>query len=262
MAMLTPSRVSRASRPLGAIVLFCGLLACPWAAAQGGSPPLDAESRFNTGVEHLRAGRVDLAIDEFQRAIKDDPKNPYFRKGLGLAYAQQKKYREAVESFQKALELNPYYVDVRNDLGTTLLLSGRREEGKEEFLKAFSDPTNPTPELSARNLGQAYFEEKNYTQALSWFQSSLGRNNEYPDAYLGLADTLVASGRLDDAIAQLEVGTRVLPERWSIVLALGEAYYQAGRFADARTKLELVAAKDPGGPSGRRAVDLLGKFPK
>lgn len=249
-------------RLLTLAAILCAALASQRVAAQGATPPVDAETRFNTGVEHLRAGRVELAIDEFQRAIKDDPKNPYFRKGLGLAYAQQRKYKDAVEAFQKALELNPYYVDVRNDLGTALLLSGQREEGRQEFLKAFGDPTNPTPELAARNLGQAYLEEKNYTQALSWFQSSLAKNNEYPDAYLGLADTLVASNRLEDAIAQLEVGARVLPEQWAIVLALGEAYYRAGRFGDARTRLELVAAKDPGGPSGRRAAELLGKFPK
>jgi len=260
--MPTRSGVSSAPRLLTLAAILCAALASQRAAAQGTSPPVDAESRFNTGVEHLRAGRVDLAVEEFQRAIKDDPKNPYFRKGLGLAYAQQKKYKEAVEAFQKALELNPYYVDVRNDLGTALLLSGRREEGRQEFLKAFGDPTNPTPELSARNLGQAYLEDQNYTQALSWFQSSLAKNNEYPDAYLGIADTLVASNRLDDAIAQLEVGARLLPEQWPVILALGEAYYRAGRFGDARPKLELVAAKEPGGPSGRRAAELLGKFPK
>ena len=261
MAMLTPSRMSRASRTLGAIVLFCGLLACPWAAAQGGSPPLDAESRFNTGVEHLRAGRVDLAIDEFQRAIKDDPKNPYFRKGLGLAYAQQKKYREAVESFEKALELNPYYVDVRNDLGTALMLQGKREDGKREFVKAFGEPTNPTPELSARNLGQAYFEEQNYEEALKWFQTAVKRNIKYSDAQLGLAESLLALNRSEEAVVQLEAANNYLPEDNGILLALGNAYFKVGRFTEARAKLERVARADPGGPAGRRAAELLANLP-
>jgi Tfp pilus assembly protein PilF len=65
------------------LALLVAVLAGP-AFAQ--SPP-QAETRFSTGVMHLREGRVDLALDEFKKAVKEDPKNPYFQKGLGLAYA-------------------------------------------------------------------------------------------------------------------------------------------------------------------------------
>ena len=45
--------------------------------------------RFSTGVMHLREGRVDMALEEFKKAVKEDGKNPYFQKGLGLAYSGQ-----------------------------------------------------------------------------------------------------------------------------------------------------------------------------
>ena len=114
------------------------------------------------GITHLREGRVDLAIDAIKQAIKVDPKNAFFYKGLGTAYPAKQKWNDAIDAYRKALELNPYFVDVRNDLGTALILSGKRDEGKKEFLTLFSDPTNPTPEMTARNLGQCYLEEKNY----------------------------------------------------------------------------------------------------
>ena len=181
-------------RALAVAAVFC----LPSAAgAQTPSANTDAEARFNSGLTHLRDGRPKLALEEFQRAIKQDPKNPYFHKGLGLAYATLKRFEDAADAFRKALELNPYYTDVRNDLGMALVLAGKRQEGKAEFLAAFNDPTNPTPEISSRNLGQAYFEEKNYAEAANWFRSSLNRNKEYPDAYLGLADALVALGLSD-----------------------------------------------------------------
>jgi tetratricopeptide (TPR) repeat protein len=237
------------------------------------APAADGESRFNAGLEHLRAGRIDLAIEEFKSAIKQDPKNPYFYKGLGVAYAQRadrcpddacrkEPLREAVSAARKALELNPYYVDARHDLGIALLRSGDREQGKKELLNAFNDPTNPSPEQTARNLGLAYFEEKNYPQALSWYQTSVAKSRRYVDGYLGVANTLVAMGKLDEAIQQLEAGATALPEEWPVILALGEAYYRAGRFGEARARLELVAGKDPVGPSGRRAAELLKNFPK
>jgi Flp pilus assembly protein TadD len=240
------------------------------------SPP-QAEARFTTGVMHLREGRVDLALEEFKRAVKEDPKNPYFQKGLGLAHAAKAgalqasrgpgggaagHWKDAIECFRKALELNPYYVDVRNDLAAALIGSGDREGGKREFLAAFSEPTNPTPEISARNLGQAYLEEKNYADAVGWFRTSLSRNKKYTDPYLGLADALVASGRLEEAVAQLEAGVAEIPEDPALLLALGQALYRAGRFGEARTRLEEAVRKDPAGPSGRAAADQLKALPK
>jgi Tfp pilus assembly protein PilF len=240
------------------VVIVLAALAVP-ALAQ--SPP-EAETRFSTGVMHLREGRVDLALEEFKRAVKEDSKNPYFQKGLGLAYAAKRQWKDAISAFRKALELNPYYVDVRNDLAAALIGSGDREAGKKEFLAAFSDPTNPTPEISARNLGQAYLEEKNYTDAISWFRTSLNRNKEYADPYIGIAEALVATGRLDEAVAQLEAGAKEVPEDASLALALGQAYFKAGRFGESRSRLEEVVQKDPAGPMGRAAAERLKELPK
>jgi Flp pilus assembly protein TadD len=261
-------------RGVATAVLTILLAPCPLRAQQN-APPADGETHFNNGLEHLRAGRLDMALDEFKTAVKQDPKNPYFFKGLGVAYAQtadrcpakdqtcrQRSLDEAVVAARKAIELNPYYADARNDLGTYLIRSGKREEGKKEFLAAFSDATNPSPEFAAANMGQALYEEKNYSQAASWFQTSLGKSKTHAPGHLGLSDCLVAMGKLDEAVTALEAGARALPENWNIALSLGDAYYRAGRFAEARTRLELVAGKDPTGPAGQRAVELLKKFPK
>ena len=239
---------------LAAAMLF---LAAPEARAQA----TDAEANFNAGLAHMREGRMALALEEFKRAVGKDSKNPYFYKGLGLAYASQRRFDEAVDAFRKALVINPYYVDVQNDLGTALILSGKRQEGKAEFLSAFNNPTNPTPEISSRNLGQAYFEERNYAEAYNWFRTSVNRNKAYPDAYLGLTDSLLNLGRLEEAIVHLETAVKECPEAPTVRLALGEAYFKAGRFNEARTTLEEARRKDPVGPTGRRATEVLKRFP-
>jgi len=235
-------------------------------AVLGGAPVFaqvkpDADATFNAGLAHLREGRPAVALEEFKKAVKLDPKNAHYYKGLGLAYAQQNKLQDAIEAFRKGLELNPYYVDMRNDLGTVLILAGRRPEGKAEFMAAFNDPTNPMPEVAARNLGQASFEDRNYADAINWFRTSISRNKAYPDSYLGLADSLLATGRQDEALLALEAGVKEIPAHPALLLALGEAYQRAGRLNDARTRLEEAARKDPAGPAGRRALDLLKGMP-
>jgi Tfp pilus assembly protein PilF len=222
----------------------------------------DSEASFNAGLAHLRENRPALALEQFKKAIKEDPKNAYAYKGLGLTYAQLGKLSEAIASFRKALELNPYYVDVRNDLGTALVLSGKRAEGKAEFLAAFNDPTNPTPEISARNLGQAYLEEKNYREAVNWFRTSFTRNKSYPEPYLGFADAVVAMGHPDEAVVPLEMAVKEVPGQPFLLVALGEAYYKTGRFTEAKSRLEEAARRDPSGPAGRRATELIKNFPK
>jgi tetratricopeptide (TPR) repeat protein len=234
----------------------------------------DADATFNAGLAHLKDGRPAVALEEFKRAIKVDPKNALFYKGLSVTYSaladqcplpdescRQGRLKEAIAAARKGLELNPLYADIHNDLGTALLKAGRRDEGKRELLIAFNDATNPTAEVSARNLGQASFEDRNYAEAMNWFRTSIKRNKTYPDPYLGLADSLVATGRADEALLTLEAGVKELPAHPALLLALGEAYQRAGRLNDARLRLEEAANKDPAGPAGRRALDLLKSMP-
>jgi superkiller protein 3 len=239
-------------------VLSAGLTTGAVARAQ---TPSDGEASFNVGLTNLREGRVEQALEAFKKAVKEDPKNPYFYKGLGQAYMGNRKFQEAVGAFHKALEINPYYVDVRNDLGTALILSGKVEEGKKELTTALNDPMNPSPEVTARNLGQVAFDQKNYAEAVNWFRTAVNRNKAYTDGYLRLADALVAMGNLEEATLQLEAAAKELPADIDITLAIGQVYYKAGRFTEARQRLELVAGKDPIGLAGRRAAALLKTFP-
>jgi type IV pilus assembly protein PilF len=251
--MMTPKAAALLRR-----AALLALLAAPGLAQ---SPP-DAELRFSTGVMHLREGRVDLALEEFKRAAREDPKNPYFQNGLGLAYAAKREWKDAISCFRRALELNPYYVDTKNSLGYALIMSGDREGGKAELLAAFSDAMNPAPEISAHNLGRAYLEEKNYAEAVNWLRTSLNRNRAYSEAYLLLAETLVASDRVEAAVVELETGVKEVPTDAGLQLGLGKAYYKVGRFSDARARLEEAVKLDAAGPAGRAAAEQLKALPK
>jgi Flp pilus assembly protein TadD len=241
---------------VAAVVLASALASAAFAQQQ------DGEAQFNAGLTHLREGRATLALEEFRKAIRINGKNPYFQKALGICYMQMGRFPEAVDALRRALQINPYYVDARNDLGSALLMAGKREEGKAELLAAFNDPTNPTPEISARNLGQAYLQEKRWPDAASWFRSSLGRNPQLIDAHLGLADALLAQNRTEEAVRAMEDAVKSSPNEPALLVALGEAYFRAGRFHDAQTRLEEAKAKDPTGKASQKADALLKQFGK
>jgi tetratricopeptide (TPR) repeat protein len=260
--------------PVSARLAFLALAALGPAAVSAQPVKPDADAMFNAGLAHLREGRPSVALEEFKRAVKVDPKNALYYKGLSVVYAQmadlclagdegcrEDRLKEAISAARKGLEINPLYVDIHNDLGTALLKLGKREEGKRELLLAFNDATNPYPEVSARNLGQAAFEEQNFPEAINWFRTSVARNKSYPDSYLGLADSLLSTGRPDEALLTLETGVKELPAHPALLVALGQAYQRAGRLNDARTRLEEASRHDPGGPAGKRALELLKGLP-
>lgn len=235
----------------------------------------DAQIRYNSGVQLLRDGFPERALPEILAAIKKDPKNSFFLKGLGITYSQladrckatdtdcrDGNLKKAVEAAQQSLALNPEYVDARNDLGTALLRLGKRTEGKAELARAFADPQCPTPEVTAWNLGQAFFEEKDYGEALTWFRAAQNRNKTLAAAYVGIADVLLATAQMEKAILQLEAGLTETSGNTALHVTLADVYLQAGRFQDARAAYEQVIKKDPLGPSGRHAVEKLRSFPR
>lgn len=230
----------------------------------------EAEIRFGAGVRLLRDGFPDRALIEIEAALKKDPDNAFYMKGMSVAYSQladkckpndsgcrNGNLKKAVEAAQKALVANPDYVDARNDLGIALLRLGKRTDGKAELAKAFADPQCPTPEVTAWNLGQAFYEEKEYAEAMTWFQAAVNKNKTLAAGYVSIADILMIMSQTDAAILQLETGLKESSGNTAVQLALGDVYLKAGRFQDARAAYEAVIKKDPAGPSGRQAATKL-----
>jgi superkiller protein 3 len=241
--------------------LLFWLLTCA-ASSAAASNTAESDMAFNTANNFLAAGQLNLAIENFKKAINLDDKNYFAYKGLGLAYVQAKNFREAEKVQRKCLDLNPDFADARNDLAATLMFLGRAEEARKEWIVAQSSPFNPTPDKAACNLGDSFLEEKNYTEATRWFQAALQKNETYGRAHVGVALSLMAQNKVDEAIVGLEKAVAKMPGDVDILYTLGDAYYRAGRFGDARGKLEAVVKADPVGVAGRRATEQLKHFPK
>ena len=76
------------------------------------------------GIELLHDGKVDRAIDELLRVIREDPQNEYAFHFLGHAYFQKEAFPEALKSYVEALTLAPDYVGAMLGAGQTLRMMG------------------------------------------------------------------------------------------------------------------------------------------
>jgi Tfp pilus assembly protein PilF len=239
------------------VFVFCVVSA--GAAFAGGEAESDVA--YNVALNYLKTGQGQLAVEQFKKAVALDDKNYSAYKGLGIAFTQQKNYKEAEKALRKCLEVNPDFADAHNDLGVALMLQGRREDARKEWLAAMASPFDPTPDQTAWNLANSYLDESRYAEAARWFQQSLAHNQESVPARVGLASAFLAQNKLDDAINVLETSKAKNTDP-VLMVNLGNAYFQAGRFVEARALLETVIKKDSSGVAGKRASELLKNFPK
>ena len=80
--------------------------------------PGDADARANLASVYGRRGHIDKAVAELELALSYDSNNLLALKNLGFAYVQTGRIEEARNVLERALEVDPAQQDVRTLLAT------------------------------------------------------------------------------------------------------------------------------------------------
>ena len=86
--------------------------------------PLTAAEHVDLGVAYERKGELDLALREYERALRKDGKFYRARVNLGNVYLAKKEYGKAREEYLLALELRPGDAEATNNLSWAAIFSG------------------------------------------------------------------------------------------------------------------------------------------
>lgn len=143
------------------------------------SPESD-RAHNNLGNTYVMQGRVGEAMEEFQIALRLNPKYVEAHNNLGATYAEQGRLNEAIEEFQTALRLNPNHVNAHNNLGSAYTKQGRLNEAIEEYqiaLKLNSNHVN-----AHYNIGVAYAGLGNWQEAIREWEITLSVNPDHKGA--------------------------------------------------------------------------------
>jgi Tfp pilus assembly protein PilF len=92
-------------------------------------------------------------------------------------------------------------------------------------------------------------------EARAAFEEALARNPGLARAHSSLAFLAAEDGRSDEALERCRKAVALDPKEWPKVLALGSLLWQKGRYAEARSYLELFAAEAP--PVYAREIDRV-----
>lgn len=176
-------------------ILLPGLLSCDGMTTGGGSnlrPTVTTNdavmANINLGVEYLRQGNYEQALERLERAQRMDPSYPNTYNMLGMLYQQMGQKDAAERNFKKALNLSGNDPYTLNNYGQFLCSINQRRQAEELFLRAAGNPLYNTPEIAYYNAGGCAFNGGNKTDAEGYFRRALDRNPQMPEALLRMSE--------------------------------------------------------------------------
>jgi tetratricopeptide (TPR) repeat protein len=236
----------------------------------------DSEAHYNLGVIFMREGAVGMAITEFDRTLAINPKHAPAFNNLGVAYDAKADTKKALEQFKKATAADPAYAEAWFNTGMSYMKLNQQAQATRAFEQALKlEPGSSGPYVQ---LGTLYLNQGKKDRALEAFKKAIAASEadeknakgflqlrklndvrRTTDAYRGLALTLLAMGKIDEAVAALKTAVEKVPKDASAREALGEAYLAQNNYDGAIAQLMERLALEP---TSEARLDLAHAYAK
>ncbi len=197
-------------------------------------------------------------ISAAQKALELDPELAGAHVLLAQTYERLWKWSEAGAEFKRALELQPNDADAIRGLAMWLICVGRAEDGVSRLQRARElDPIN-VQGLAAD--GFLLFQARHYDESMQVLQSALAVQPAIAVAHWYMGYTLIAKGRPEQAIPELEKAVELSDRSPAVIGVLVRAYAHAGRRRDALRMLDELKRRSKTGyvPAGAFINAYLG----
>jgi len=217
--------------------------------------PLPGVMRFRLGGGYRAAGRLDLAIAEYEASLAIDAGQPETELALGQVLLAGRRPADAVPHLRAAFEAG-YRVDLAGfDLARALGTSGRRDEAA-TVLGAMSTALD-VDAPSFVGLGDLALDLEALDLAVGFYRQAAGKAPADASVREKLGVTLSLEGRLEGAVRELEEACRLDTRSASARLNLAVALSRAGRPDEARMKAEEALRLDPAYTRAREFLEAL-----
>ena len=162
----------------------------------------DAAAQGNLGLALMRAGRLQDALQVLEDALALDPKSSSNELYRGQVLVKLKRLDEAVMAFRRTIELRPDDPGTYRHLAVTLGDMGRLEEAlcaHEKVLELEPDQAD-----HYGNIAGILCSLKRHSEISPFVEKALQLQPGHEIALLGRMDMLIASGKLNEALASAE----------------------------------------------------------
>ena len=172
----------------------------------------------NLGALHQSQGRLEEALEYFDKAIEEDPQFLAAHNNRGRVLNNLRRYEDAAEAFRTAVKIRPDFAEAHNNLGHVYRAMGEMERAGDCFMDAIR--IDPEYALAYHNLGTVRMELSKPEEALQAFRKSVELNPNDVLALTNLGVILHNLGRPDLRLSHAQN------------LAVGRALESSGRTID------------------------------
>ena len=193
------------------------------------APILQAQPRnfdilMIAGVAQLKTGKVEQALELFQRAKNLAPADAYPRINIGAAYVVQKKYGQALTEYEEALKLDPDRIDALGSLAQLLAVQRTHKAVIARVEQHLAKTKNKAEVYEL--LGQLSMNQQDYETALSFLGKAVTLNPDLFSASFLIASTYMAQKKFDQAIKESEKIIQKSPKAIQAYMLLGNLHDQ------------------------------------
>lgn len=165
------------------------------------------------GTIYADMKQIDKAVECFNIALKEDPKNVFAWLNKGGINLQQEKYLYAYECYSEALKINPN--EQRALEGRSFALAKSREkssyESELEQLKK-SLYSHPKEAIDWMNKGMQKTQTRDLEEALTCFEKALEIDSNFPEVWIHKANTYIILQNYEMAIRCFDEIIKEQPE--------------------------------------------------
>jgi len=185
-------------------------------------------------------GLLDEATKLLTKARSIDPKQAAIYTGLGDLYRIQKVQELAMSNYQEAIKLNPNFVEGHFKLGLLYLKDKKYNEGAASFTKCIQIDPGFAP--AYREMGELYFLAKDYKKAKENYKTYVAKTEGDLKSEVRYCQFLYLSKEHNEAIAKIN---EVMKDTFSIVLQrlLGYSLIETGKYNDGKAALDKYFTK-------------------
>lgn len=209
--------------------------------------PDSASAAYWCAHAYGNTGFREKALEQYQDAIRLDPKFAVAHSNLGMMESSRGNYEKAIEALQAAVQLVPDHPEIWNNLATVLDTDNQVDEA----LAAYFEVLKLAPDhFYARcNIGTILLEKGQFEKAGEAFRQVLEAEPRDAQALEGVSVILFQDKKFKEAVANLRIAMEVKRNDPELHCKLGFSLYMLGAFRDAlhhvRTAQRLGREKRP-----------------
>lgn len=189
------------------------------------------------------------ALEWLKQSLLKQPNNMKWRLTYAKLLTKDRQFERATTQFEELLKISPDKADILQALGVLSLQMEQPQVAKNYFLKLLK--TGERPETAYFSLGKIAEDDKNYDQAISWYQK-IQAGTHYIDAQAKIAELLAKKGQLETAIKHLHsIQVNSDHEKFSLIQVEAELLIDYKHYEPAMATYNRALESDP------ENVDLL-----